>query len=118
MPRNMSFTLTCEQIRNQSKTVTRRFGWNFLKVGDVINAVEKSMGLKKGEKVFKLGQIRILSIRNEPLNAINKDECIKEGFPDWEPKEFVAMIRRKFKCECDAIVNRIEFKYIKEPKKC
>jgi len=27
MPRNMSFMLTTEQIKNRTKTVTRRLGW-------------------------------------------------------------------------------------------
>lgn len=47
MPRNMSFAMTTDQIREQSKTVTRRFGWWFLKSGDVVCGVEKAMGLKK-----------------------------------------------------------------------
>ena len=51
--RNMSFTMTTRQIKNRSTTMTRRFGWWFLKPGDRIQAVEKGMGLKKGEKVKK-----------------------------------------------------------------
>ena len=47
MPRNMSFAMTTEQIRARTKTVTRRFGWWFLKAGDQVWAVEKAMGLKK-----------------------------------------------------------------------
>ena len=34
MARNMSFTLTTWQIREQTKTVTRRKGWQFLKPGE------------------------------------------------------------------------------------
>ena len=45
MPRNMSFMLTTEQVRNKTKTVTRRLGWWFLKPGEIVNAVEKGMGL-------------------------------------------------------------------------
>ena len=41
MPRNMSFMITKEQVRNRTKTVTRRLGWAFLKPGDIVNAVEK-----------------------------------------------------------------------------
>lgn len=41
MPRNMSFMLTVEQYRNQTKTVTRRNGWRFSKVDD-ISSKEKS----------------------------------------------------------------------------
>ena len=49
MPRNMSFALTTKQIEDETKDVTRRNGWWFLKPGDQIWAVEKCMGLKKGE---------------------------------------------------------------------
>lgn len=50
MPRNMSFALTMKQINDRSKTITRRLGWWFLKVGDEVNAVNKVMGFKKGER--------------------------------------------------------------------
>ena len=35
MPRNMSFALTTDQVRKQSKTVTRRMGWRKTKPGEV-----------------------------------------------------------------------------------
>lgn len=34
--RNMSFALTTKQIINRTKTITRRFGWWFLRPGDKI----------------------------------------------------------------------------------
>lgn len=70
MPRNMSFAMTTGQFKARTKTVTRRFGWWFLKPGDVVRGVEKAMGLKKGEKVKALSLIRIVAARPEPLNAI------------------------------------------------
>ena len=36
MPRNMSFSMTTGPFRARTKTVTRRFGWWFLKPGDVV----------------------------------------------------------------------------------
>ena len=66
--RNMSFSATTEQIRNGTKTVTRRLGWTFLKPGDVVMACVKCQGLKKGEKVEKIRPIRIVSVRKEPLS--------------------------------------------------
>jgi len=33
--RNMSFSMTVDQIRDGSKTVTRRLGWLFLNFGDL-----------------------------------------------------------------------------------
>ena len=112
MPRNMSFQLTTQQVKNESKSVTRRFAWWFLKPGDVLNACEKCMGLKKGEKINKLKTIRVISTRKEPLSAITKEDCILEGFPEMEPQDFINMLTRHYKCEPDKPVNRIEFEYI------
>ena len=91
MPRNMSFMLTTNQIKNRTKTVTRRLGWWFLKPGDVVNACEKCMGLKRGEKVKKLCQIQIASTRPEPLNKVTSSECKKEGLPELTPTEFIKL---------------------------
>ncbi len=111
--RNMSFALTTEQILSRTKTVTRRFGWAFLKPGDRVRAVEKGMGLKLGEHVKRLAVIKIVSTRWEPLNAITKEECIKEGFPDMKPAEFVEMICRQYKNKTpQSEINRIEFSYV------
>lgn len=113
MPRNMSFAMTTEQVDNQTKTVTRRFGWLFLKPGDVVQPVEKAMGLKKGEKAKKIGGlIRIISARLEPLSTITKEDCIAEGFPDYDPDNFVDMLQDHYGCEPNADVNRIEFEYL------
>ena len=45
------------------------------------------MGLKKGEKVRVICQIRITDVRTEPLDAITQTDCVKEGFPDITPSE-------------------------------
>lgn len=42
--RNMSFSLTTDQIRGRTKTVTRRLGWRFLQSGDQVQACVKSRG--------------------------------------------------------------------------
>jgi hypothetical protein len=112
MPRNMSFSLTTGQIRNRTKTVTRRNGWWFLKSGDIVNAVEKAMGLKKGEKIKRICQIRIVSAWTEPLNAITGDDVKKEGFPHWTPEEFMRMYSKHNRCLDIDSVNRIEFEYV------
>lgn len=110
--RNMSFSLTTPQFRAKTKTVTRRLGWAFLKPNDIVGAVEKGMGLKKGEKVKRLGIISITSIRREPLNAITQEDCELEGFPELTPKQFVEMFCRHNRCTPEQIVNRICFDYI------
>lgn len=112
MPRNMSFMLTTAQYCARTKDVTRRLGWANLKPGDMFNGVEKAMGLKKGEKINKLGVNRVVSTRWEPLNAITPDDVRREGFPGWTPEQFVAMFCEHNKCAPDTPVNRIEFEYM------
>ena len=116
--RLMSFAMTPDQIRDESKTVTRRFGWWFLKPGDRVRPVLKAMGLKKGEKIQPLLRpgrcIEAVGTRPEALNRITKSDCIKEGFPTFTPKDFVDMICKHYRCVRDKAINRIEFKYVDE----
>ena len=112
MPRNMSFAMTTPQFKARTKDVTRRFGWWFLRPGDVLCGVEKAMGLQKGEKIVRLGLIRVVSTRPEPLNAITPEECVREGFPEMQPADFVAMLCRHYRCDSGKTVNRIEYQYI------
>ncbi len=114
MPRNISFALTTEQFRNRTKTVTRRMGWKNLKPGDVLCGVIKAMGLKPGEKIEKLGLIRVVDARREPLNRVmTAQDTVDEGFPEMRPAEFIAFFCRSHKrCTPDSIVTRIEFEYM------
>jgi|TARA_R100000501_G_C2569221_1_gene76741 hypothetical protein len=118
MPRNISFALTTDQIRNRTKTVTRRLGWKFLASGDVLNACVKCQGLKPGEKIQRLGQVRVANVNQEPLNDMTteplygRDECRREGFPDMEPHEFVSMFCNAMKCRPEDDITRIEFEYV------
>lgn len=120
MPRNMSFTLTTQQIKDRTKTVTRRLGWRFLKPGDLITACEKCQGIKKGEKVVKLATLRVVSQRREPLSALIHDTCYgayemqREGFPDMVAREFIDMFRTANNCDYPVDVTRIEFEYVDE----
>ncbi len=112
MPRNMSFSLTTEQFKNRTKDVTRRLGWEFLKPGDLLWGVKKAMGLKKGEKVERLGLIEVISVRKEPLHDITQEDVIGEGFLGWTPAEFVESFCKENKIPPETVVNRIEFRYI------
>jgi hypothetical protein len=112
--RNMSFALTTEQIRDRSKTVTRRIGWRFLKRGDLVRAVVKSRGLKKDEKVEELAVIRIRAVSRELIQELVLDprygrrECRLEGFPTGEysnPEHFVDWFCLSHKCNRNAIVT-------------
>lgn len=112
--RNMSFAMTTQQMRNDTKDITRRFGWWFLKPGDRVMAVEKTMGLKKGEKINKIYEIEIISTRIEPLNSITKSDVIREGFPDWTPDQFINFLVKHYKADPAKPINRIEFKRVLE----
>lgn len=112
MPRNISFAMTTEQVKNQTKDVTRRFGWWFLKEGDKLCGVKKAMGLKKGEKMERLCMIEVVSVRKEPLNAITQEDVNREGFPDWTPQDFIDFLVGHYKCDPSKPVNRIEFRYL------
>ena len=112
MPRNMSFSLTTDQVRIQVKDVTRRLGWWFLKPDELVNAVVKAMGLRKGQKIERICLIRIVSTRPEPLNAITDQEVVREGFPEMGRQAFIEMFCRHNKCAAGATVNRIEFEYV------
>ncbi len=117
--RRMAFSHTSPQILDRSKTVTRRTGWRYLKPGDLIEAVEKSRGLKKGERVRALGVLKVVSVRFEPLSKLvtdaryAEDELPREGFPCWSRDDFIAMFLRVNALKSTAVtVTRIEFEYV------
>lgn len=121
MPRNISFALTTPQFLDGSKDVTRRMGWRYLRTGDVLMAVEKSQGLGKGGKIKRLGLIKVVDARQEPLNQICADlaygekEVTREGFPGRDQTDFVLWFADSHHCETDATVTRIEFERIPNP---
>lgn len=116
--RNMSFALTTRQILDRSKTVTRRTGWAFLKPGDLIQAIEKGQGLKKGETVKRLAVLRVVKTQREWMSCFSArldavDECRREGFPEMTPDEFYQFFRGSHAnpSDDDLLVTRIEFEY-------
>jgi hypothetical protein len=115
--RNMSFAHTARQFREGTKTVTRRLGWRFLKPGDLFCAVLKARGVRRDE-MQRLGVGRVLSVREERLDAIDKADVVREGYRDLTPEEFVAMFCRLNKhkrCRPETVVTRIEFQRVQEP---
>jgi len=117
MPRNISFMMTTEQVRNKTKTVTRRDGWDFVKVGDILQGVEQCQGIPKGGSMVKLHRIRVTGTRWEPLDRLLKEpeygkaEMILEGFPRFTPMQFVTMYLKGAIDKASKEVNRIEFSY-------
>jgi hypothetical protein len=116
--RNMSFMLTTEQVRARTKDVTRRTGWEDAKPGQLIQAVKKGMGLKRGEKIEVLATIRVKSVRRERLSDIaiphyGAVEVRREGFPGMAPWDFVRMFCESHKdCTPTSVITRIEFEYV------
>lgn len=115
--RNMSFALTTDQIRNRTKTVTRRIGWRFARAGDRIQACVKCMGLQPGEQIERLCVIRVTDVRRERLDRMASElgygrlEVAREGFPNLSGSEFVALFCSHMRCEPSLEVTRIEFAY-------
>lgn len=110
--RRISFSLTKAQFLDGSKTVTRRIGWETLKPGAVLLAVEKAMGLRKGEKQVQLGALEVVSVRRERLDAIIPEDVIAEGFPEMSCADFVRFFAAGHGCADDAEVTRIEFRRV------
>jgi len=116
--RLMSFAMTTAQVLDGTKHVTRRRGWWKLQPGSEIQAVEKSMGLKKGERVKVLRQLRVYDVRIEPLERMvlepdyGRLECRLEGFPDLSPQAFVEMFCASHGCVPADPVMRIAFAYV------
>jgi len=119
---NISFALTTPQFRSRTKDVTRRLGWRKVKLGQILNGIEKGQGLKKGEHPVHLGQIRVKSARREALNLISKNldygfrETEREGFSDPHPchcpSAFVEMFCKHNGCTPETEITRIEFEYL------
>lgn len=115
--RHMAFSLTTPQVLDRSKTVTRRagMGWMSLSPGQLVQAVEKGMGLKRGESVNRLAVLRVRHVRLEPLGAITPDDVRAEGFGDLAPHDFVAFFCRTHRgVTPTSEVVRIEFEYVEQ----
>lgn len=110
----MSFFLTTDQIRNRTKTVTRRLGWKNLRPGQTFWACRRCQGLRKGEKIERLALLKCVSNEAVRLDTIDADDVAREGFPDMTPEQFVAMFCRHMKVEPTAMVQRIEFEFVGE----
>ena len=110
--RNMSFSITLSQFRDRSKTVTRRTGWKGLKPGDIVCGIEKGMGLGKGEKVVRIGKIRVINSRRERIDSIELEDVAREGFPDLSVGEFVKLYCKANKSKPSDHCTRIEFEYV------
>ena len=114
MPRLMSVSHTEQQVRDRTKTVTRRLGWLFLKPGDRLTLCKKVMGRRRGEPLERIVDVEVVSVRREPIGAVTMEDVIAEGFPGWTPGEFIDFFCSTFGVASDRLVTRIEFRYLDE----
>lgn len=113
MPRNMSVAMTIDAVKERRKTVTRRVGWTFLKVGDRLTLCEKCQGRKPGEPLVRLATVEVVDVRREPLFMLTPEDVALEGFPGMSSEQF----GRRFFIEAQRMswqdeVTRIEFRYL------
>lgn len=115
MPRLMSVAFTEQQVRDRTKTVTRRAGWHYLKPGDRLTLCAKVQGRRKGEPLDRIAEVEVVDVSREPLFWITSVEVAREGFPGMSPAEFVTrfFVEGQHMTPSD-YVTRIEFKYIED----
>jgi hypothetical protein len=77
----MAVSLTEQQVRDRTKTVTRRTGWRMLRVGDQLTLCKKVMGRRCGEPLDRITDVEVTGIRRERLDAITPDDVTAEGSP-------------------------------------
>lgn len=76
------------------------------------------MGLKPGEKIERLGQIRVVSVGQEELSDMieseDSSEAAAEGFPELTNTGFVQMFCEHMKVKPSQIITRIRFEYLED----
>lgn len=119
--RNISCFLTEEAVRARTKTVTRRLGWHFLKVGTLLRVVRKGMGLKPGERIVPLAVVEVIAVSRQPLETMTLaetpfgvNEVVREGFDHKKmtPAGFVEMFCKHMNCTPKTVVTRIQWTYV------
>lgn len=116
--RRMSFALTTAQVLARTKTVTRRLAhtWATLKPGDLLLAVDKAMGLKKGESSKVLAVVCVTRVQVEQLADLDAEDVAREGFPGQDVDAFVTMFAQAHGIPWDSAyqthVRRIAFEYL------
>ena len=113
MARLMAVSLTENQVRARTKTVTRRAGWLMLRPGDQLTLCRKVMGRRRGEPLERIASVEVRSVRREPLDAITAADVAAEGFPHMTPAEFIDFFCRSHRgCQPSSEITRIEWRYL------
>jgi hypothetical protein len=111
----MSVTLTEDAVVARQKTVTRRLGWRMLRAGDRLTLCRKVMGRRRGdlvEPLVRLAEVEVVSVRREQLQDVPAEDLAREGFPGWEPFDWVGWFCEEMRCTPQTVVTRIEWRYL------
>lgn len=113
----ISFAWTTDAFLSGAKDVTRRQGakWILLKRGDLLMAIEKGQGLKRGEKVRRLDVIEVVSATRVSVASIPHEDLAREGGLWGSTEEFIEMYCRGNRCEPEHLCTRIEFRRLYVP---
>jgi hypothetical protein len=112
----MAVSLTEAQVRDRSKTVTRRAGWRMLRPGDRLTLCRKVMGRRPGEPLDRITDVEVVSVRRERLNAITAADVAAEGFPQMTPAQFVSFFLGAHRgCAPDTEITVIRWRYLSHP---
>jgi len=116
VPRLMAVSLTGQQVRDRTKTVTRRTGWRMLRPGDQLTLCAKVMGRRPGEPLDRIANVEVTSVRRERLDAITASDVTAEGFPQMTPAAFVSFFCAAHRgCAPGTEVTRIQWRYLDPP---
>jgi hypothetical protein len=115
--RNISFSMTTEQFRARRKDVTRRLGWENVKVGELLQGCEKCQGLRQGDVIVRIHVVQVVNVRRESLSALRvgdygKREMIREGFPGKDVDDFIKFFCAANKCTEHKPITRIAYKFV------
>jgi hypothetical protein len=109
----MAVSLTQAQIRDRTKTVTRRTGWRTLRPGEQLTLCRRVMGRRPGELLDRITTVEVVSVRREPLNAVTPADVTAEGFPQMTPAEFVSFFCATHRgCTPETEVTRVAWRYL------
>lgn len=130
MSRLMSTSLTEQAVRERRKTVTRRLGWQDLTPGTHLTLCKKVMGRKRRdgtvEPLVRLAEVEVVSVRRERLWDITDDDILRECVDPAVFEEhyvdtgqpttgaWVAWFCEQMDVMPDAVVTRIEWRYLDE----
>lgn len=120
MSRLMSVSKTEAAVVARRKTVTRRLGWRFAKVGDHVTLCRKVMGRKPGERIVRLAEVELVDVRRELLRSMPSsdvaleavDHAVLEDAGRTEVEAWVCWFAWTMGCSVDDEVTRIEWRYL------